>query len=112
MKKLFHFKPFLLLAVIVAAALLLQAYSVPKFDDNNPNIDRPTQEAYSHFNGPHQVPDKDVVTDATGFDNFNISIDNYEMQASTNPNSPLQIFFGVNGGSSQNAWNTSNAGLN
>ena len=112
MKNLFQSKPLLLLAVIVAAAILLQAYDMPRFNDNDPNIDRPTQEAYSHFRAPNQDPLTDVITDATGFDNFNISIDNYEMQASTNPNNPLQLFFGVNGGSGQNAWNSTNGGLN
>lgn len=81
------------------------------FDDDNPMIDQPTREVYEHFVPPSQQNLPMVVTDAQGFDNFNISLDYCEQHISSNPLNPLWLFFGVNG-SPQNAWHSENGGLN
>ncbi|RPI17623.1 MAG: T9SS C-terminal target domain-containing protein [Ignavibacteriae bacterium] len=111
MKKLYSFKVYFVLFIGVIITFLLQAYDIPKFDDNNPNIDQPTREAYSHFQSTGQSSTPLTVTDATGFDNFEMGTDFYEQNATINQNNPLWIFFGVNAGT-QNAWNTTNGGLN
>jgi hypothetical protein len=102
---------FLLLFAVVTGTLLFQAQVPPGhvFDDNNPAIEQPTLESYSHFN-PNLNSQPDVVT-ISDFDNFDIGIDNYEQYGSSNPNNPLWLFFGVNA-SPQNARGTTNGGLN
>jgi hypothetical protein len=52
-----------------------------------------------------------VITDALGFDNFNINTDFYEQMAASSPVNAQWIFYGANG-SPQNAWHTENGGLN
>lgn len=102
-----------LLALLTAVFIFFQG-NIPVghvFDDDNQFIDQPTRESFSHFRPPNQNPLPMVITDAQGFDNFNISVDYYEQQATSNPNNPLWLFFGVNG-SPQNAWNSTNGGLN
>jgi type IX secretion system substrate protein len=79
-------------------------------DDSNPLIDQPTREAFSHFS-PSGNHEPSVITDAQGFDNFDVSVNFYESMAVSNPLNPQWIFFGVNA-SPQNAWNTTNGGLN
>jgi hypothetical protein len=80
------------------------------FHDNDPLLDQPTREVYEHFVPPSQQQ-SDIITNSDGYDNFNIAIDYCEMWAVTNPQNPQWIFYGVNG-SPQNAWNTTNGGLN
>lgn len=80
------------------------------FHDNDPLLDQPTREVYEHFVPPSQQQ-PDVITNSDGYDNFNIGIDYCEMWAVTNPQNPNWIFYGVNG-SPQNAWNSTNGGLN
>ena len=104
----------LLLAAVTSGVLLFQAqeFQTYKFEDNNPYLDQPTRESYSHFHASYQDGNQqDIITDNLGFDNHNVGVDFAEMQAVTNPLNPLDIFFGVNG-SPQNAWNTTNGGLN
>lgn len=100
----------LLLFFVVAGVLLFQA-QIPghNFDDNNPNIEQPTRESFSHFN-PNAGNYPDIVT-LGDFDNFDVGIDNYEQYGSSNPINPLWIFFGANA-SPQNARGTTNGGLN
>lgn len=81
------------------------------FHDNDPLLDQPTREVYEHFVPPSSQQQQDVITNSDGYDNFNIAIDYCEMWAVTNPQNPQWIFYGVNG-SPQNAWNTTNGGLN
>lgn len=78
-------------------------------DYDNPLKDQPTREAYSHFVPPNHQPA--VITDALGFDNYDISINFYESMSAQHPNNPLWLFFGVNA-SPQNAWHSENGGLN
>ncbi len=103
------------LALLTAVFFVFQG-NLPSghvFDDDNPLIDQPTREVYSHFTAPGQQSQPMTVTDAIGFDNFNISLDYCEQHASSNPQNPLWLFFGVNGsGSPQNAWHSENGGLN
>lgn len=99
----------LLLFFIVTGILLFQA-QVPgyNFDDNNPNIEQPTRESFSHFN-PNLNQQPAIVT-INDFDNFDIGVDFYEQYGSSNPNNPLWLFFGANA-SPQNARGSTNGGL-
>jgi hypothetical protein len=99
----------LLLVIVVTGVLLFQA-QVPgqKFDDNNPYIEQPTRESYSHFN-PNAGNLPSIVT-AGDFDNFDVGIDNYEQYGSSNPTNPLWFSFGANQ-SPQNFRGTTNGGL-
>lgn len=74
------------------------------YDESDPYIDRPTREALQHVvNGSDE---SDVITDATGFDNFEIGVDFAEQMLTTNPRNPLQFHFGVNSSSGQDAYYT------
>ncbi len=103
------------LALLTAVFFVFQG-NLPSghvFDDDNPFIDQPTRESYSHFVPPGQQSLPMTITDAQGFDNFDIGSDYYEQQMSSNPINPLWLFFGVNGTSTpQNARNSTNGGLN
>ncbi|HJY63042.1 MAG TPA: sialidase family protein, partial [Ignavibacteria bacterium] len=81
------------------------------YDDNNPLIDRPTKEALSHWEAFQDNDNLDVITDAIGFDNFDIGIDFAETHVVTHPTNTLWIFNSANG-SPQNARYTINGGLN
>ncbi len=101
---------FLVILIVITGVLLFQA-NIPghNFDDNNPNIEQPTRESFSHFRHT-QNPLPSIVT-INDFDNFDVGIDNYEQYGSSNPNNPLWLFFGANA-SPQNARGTTNGGLN
>lgn len=101
---------FLILFLFSAGILLFQA-QIPghKFDDNNPYIEQPTRESFSHFRHNHS-PMPSIVT-INDFDNFDIGVDYYEQYGSSNPLNPLWLFFGANA-SPQNARGTTNGGLN
>ncbi|MBE2217642.1 MAG: T9SS type A sorting domain-containing protein [Ignavibacteria bacterium] len=108
-------KIFLLCFMVAAGILLFQAqdFTGNKHDDNNPYIDQPTLESRMH---PHafQMRDNsgDVITDLSGFDNYDIGIDYAEQHVTSNPLNPLQIFVSANGsGAPQNARNTMDGGL-
>lgn len=111
-----NFTKILLLCFTVTAGILLfqaQDFMVREYDENDPYIDRPTREAYSHIHTMQNDGQQDVITDASGFDNFEIGIDFAEQHATQNPNNPLQLFVSVNGsGAPQNAYWTTNGGLN
>jgi hypothetical protein len=112
-----NFNRILLLAfVVITGALLFQAQDFNGYnfeDDNNPLIDKPTREAFSHFHAMQDDNNFDVITDAQGFDNYDAGTAFAEMYGAVNPVNPLQMFFGVNGsGAPQDAWNTTNGGLN
>ena len=74
------------------------------YDENDPLIDRPTKESMLHV--VHGNDNSDIITDASGFDNFEIGIDNAEQMLVSNPRNPLNMQFGVNGGVGQNAYYT------
>lgn len=80
------------------------------FNDNDPLLDRPTKESYELSQHMHQDGELDVITDAQGFDNFDIGLSNAEQHMSSNPRNPKWIFFGVNSSSAaaQDAYNTTN----
>jgi hypothetical protein len=111
-----NFSKILLLCFIVTAGIALfqaQDFTVHTFDDNNPLIDQPTMEARNHPEAFHHDGQNDVITDALGYDNFEIGIDFAEQHATQNPLNPLQLFVSANGsGSPQNAYWTTNGGLN
>lgn len=111
------FTKILLLCFTVTAGILLfqaQSYNGYNFeDDNNPLIDKPTREAFLHYHAMQNDGEMDVITDAQGFDNYDAGISFAEQHITVNPLNPLQMFFGVNGASApQDAYNTSNGGLN
>ncbi len=109
-----NFTKILLLSFFTAAGVMLfqaQDYMFHNSDDNNPNIDQPTLESRMHYNRFQQIGNHtDVVTDAVGFDNYDIGIDFAEQHVTSNPLNPLQIFVSANG-SPQNARNTMDGGL-
>lgn len=77
------------------------------YDESDPYIDRPTYEASLHVTEGDDV--LDVITDATGFDNFEIGVDFAEQMLVSNPRNPLNMQFGVNNsGTGQNAYYTTN----
>ena len=53
------------------------------FHDNDPLLDQPTREVYEHFVPPNQQQ-QFTVTDADGFDNFNVAVDYCEIWAVNN----------------------------
>lgn len=78
------------------------------YDESDPLIDRPTREALSHV-VENDGSDLDIITDANGFDNFEIGVDFAEQMLVSNPRNPLQMHFGVNNSSTgQNAYYTIN----
>ena len=78
------------------------------YDENDPYIDRPTREALSHVIEKTD-DDLDIITDANGFDNFEIGVDFAEQMLVSNPLNPLQMQFGVNSSvTGQNAYFTGN----
>lgn len=97
--------------IIVCGVLLFQAQNFDgyPFDDNNPNIEQPTRESFSHFNP--NISRQPMVVTLNDFDNFDIGVDYYEQYGSSNPLNPLWIFFGANA-SPQNARGTTNGGIN
>lgn len=100
----------LLLFTAVSGTLLFQA-QIPDghvFDDNNPYIEQPTRESFSHFN-PNADNIPEIIT-LDDFDNFDIGVDFYEQYGSSNPTNPLWLFFGANA-SPQNARGSTNGGL-
>lgn len=112
-----NFTKILLLCSVIAGGILLfqaQDFNGYNFEgDNDPNIDKPTRESYTHFKGHHHTGGEDVITDETGFDNFDLGIDNCETNVVSNPVNPLWIFTSVNGsGTPQNGYRTSNGGIN
>ncbi len=82
--------------------------SIFNYDESDPYIDRPTREALSHVieNTDDQL---DIITDANGFDNFEIGVDMAEQMLVSNPRNPLNMQFGVNNSTTgQNAYYTVN----
>lgn len=76
------------------------------YDESDPLIDRPTKESIEHMvegNG-----ELDIITDAEGYDNFQIGTDNAEQMLVSNPRNPMNMQFGVNGGGGQRAYYTIN----
>ena len=107
------FKIFLTVFTALTGIFLFQAQDYNGYDfryDNDPLKDLPTREAYLHYLS--QVDDgPEVITDALGFDNFDIGIDFAEQHVSSHPTLPLWIFVSANA-SPQNAYWTTNGGLN
>src|SRR4030095_8759661 len=100
----------LMLFAVVFGILLFQAQTSDyPFNDNDPTIEQPTREAFSHFRLNRDPNQQDIVT-VDDFDNFDIGVDFYEQYGSSNPTNPLWIFFGANA-SPQNARGTTNGGL-
>ncbi|HMQ67425.1 MAG TPA: T9SS type A sorting domain-containing protein [Ignavibacteria bacterium] len=76
------------------------------YDESDPLIDRPTREAYQHV--INKSDNLDIITDAEGYDNFQIGVDFAEQMLVSNPRNPQNMQFGVNGGVGQNAYYTIN----
>jgi len=115
MKKLLQLSTnFFRLSLILFSVILFFAFQaqIPDrvFNDDDPLIEQPTRESYTHFTPPNEVM-PDVVT-VNDYDNFNVGTDYWENHVTTNPNNPLWLFFGVNGsGVPQNARGSTDGGL-
>ncbi|MBK6876839.1 MAG: hypothetical protein IPG99_10420 [Ignavibacteria bacterium] len=108
-----------LLALIIVSFIGLQVFQGQKaplpinestfdYDENDPYIDRPTREALTHVSADGD-DDLDIITDANGFDNFEIGVDFAEQMLVSNPRNPLNMQFGVNSSvTGQNAYYTTN----
>ncbi|MCB0725475.1 MAG: T9SS type A sorting domain-containing protein [Ignavibacteriae bacterium] len=104
------FRSLLLVVVVVGGIIVLQGQGEDDywiFNDNDPYLDQPTREAYEHYLHMQHDGNLDVITDANGYDNFDMGVDFAEQNMTSNPRNPKWIFFGVNG-SPQNARNTTN----
>ena len=98
----------LLFAFVIVGSIIFQA------QDNNstrevtePLTDRPTEESMQ-FTRQQLFTQPLTVTDAGGYDNFDIGTNGAEMNMTENPNNPLQFFFGVNS-SPVNQWYSNDA---
>jgi Secretion system C-terminal sorting domain len=102
--------PILILFLLVLVFVFQAQVPNRVFHDDDPLIEQPTQESYSHFNPPAmQSPDVITVND---YDNFDVGTDYWENHVTSNPNNPLWLFFGVNAqGSPQNARGSIDGGL-
>jgi hypothetical protein len=96
-----------ILLAVLGGTVLLKAQTV---DDYDYRFDQPTREYMSTFIPP-QYSYPFVVTDALGYDNFNIGSNYSEQGMTVNPSNPLQMMFGVNGTSALAIWYTTD-GLN
>ncbi len=116
MKKLLHLsQDFFRLGLILFSIIFFFAFQaqIPDrvFNDNDPLLEQPTRESYSHFTPPN-VYSPDVIT-VNDYDNFDVGTDYWENHVTSNPNNPLWLFFGVNAsGVPQNARGTTDGGLN
>ncbi|MBS1516829.1 MAG: T9SS type A sorting domain-containing protein [Bacteroidetes bacterium] len=114
--KIKTYRSFKLIRVIFLPVLLISVFifqgqfSGTVFDDDNPTIEQPTLESYMNYLNNSNPNTPSVVT-IGDYDNFDVGIDNWEQNATINPNNPQWIFFGVNA-SPQNARFTTNGGLN
>ncbi|MGA2667418.1 MAG: T9SS type A sorting domain-containing protein [Ignavibacteria bacterium] len=97
----------LLLIMALGGTMLLQAQPL---NDNDYRFDLPTKKYLNTFIPPqYMVPM--TVTDANGYDNFQIGTNYSEQGMTVNPNNPLQMMFGVNNTSALSIWYTTD-GLN
>lgn len=103
-------KVIVILLLAFATGIFQGQYSGQIFRDDDPNIEQPTLESYLHYKNNHNDNSNDVVT-INDYDNFDIGVDFWEQNATTNPENPLWIFFGANA-SPQNARITTNGGVN
>jgi Secretion system C-terminal sorting domain len=92
------FRIFSLCFAVITGILLFQAqdFNSRVFNDNDPYIDQPTREYYSHFRFNPPSNEVDVLTDASGFDNFDAGNDQAEQHLSHNPQNVNWLFMGVN----------------
>ncbi len=103
----------LILFISLAGVILFQAQNFkPLTGDNDYRFDQPTYQYLTTFHQPKQLNQSDVVTDATGYDNFDISVDFCEQSMVTNPLNPLQFYLFVNLSSGLISRYSTNAGQN
>lgn len=96
----------------VVGVLLFQAQNFkPVAGDNDHRFDQPTYEYLNSFKAPRTTTQLDVVTDAVGFDNFDMGTDYAEQSLVMNPLNPIQMFMGVNSSSGMNHRYSTNGGL-
>jgi hypothetical protein len=76
-------KTALLLFILSVFIIFFQAQLPDGSNDNNPYIEQPTREAYSHFVPPHQFPEVVTIND---YDNFDVNVDFYEQQVTSRGN--------------------------
>ena len=98
-------KTTLLTLFLFCAVWMFQAFEI-KTTDDNVNVDVPiVNPAYMYrlqnYNQPQPLI---VVTDAQGFDNYNMGTDFAESYVSENPNNPFGMFHNFNGLSGSPGW--------
>jgi len=100
-----------LLTLTVSFIIFQGQYKGHIFNDDDPTIEQPTLESFlsNMNNNNNHTPSTVTIND---YDNFDIGIDFWEQNATTNPNNALWFFFGANSSSGQNARGTTNGGLN
>jgi hypothetical protein len=91
MKNYFRFA--LLCLIITGGILIFQAQDINYRDD--PRFDRMPENIQS-VQRPYISSSPFVITDALGFDNFDVGINTAEQWITQNPNNSLQMIFGVN----------------
>ena len=103
-----------LFILIMSVAVMLfqgQYYGSHVFDDDNPDIEQPTLEAFMSYRNSNYGSSSSSIVTINDYDNFDIGIDFYEQNATINPDNALLYFFGANA-SPQNARITTNGGIN
>lgn len=80
--------------LIAAGIFIFQAQDINNYEDD-PRFDR-IPENFRSLQRPYISPAPFVITDAQGFDNFDVGIHNAEQWITQNPNNSLQMIFGVN----------------
>ena len=107
LKRTKRLRVLLLLTAALGGVILFQAQTT---DDYDYRFDQPTREYMNTFIPP-QYTYPMTVTDAQGYDNFQIGTNYAEQGMTVNPNNPLQMMFGVNNTSALGIWYTTD-GLN
>jgi hypothetical protein len=103
-----YFGSVIFLCVLMGLALPLYAQGT----DNGLYDNIKGLELYPPGYSPRVPPSSiQVITTQDGYDNFDVGIDNAEQHIDANPNNPLQMVFGVNGGSGSTWRHTEDAGL-
>ncbi|HJY63835.1 MAG TPA: T9SS type A sorting domain-containing protein [Ignavibacteria bacterium] len=91
--------------IAVSGLFLFQAQDINYGDD--PRFDQVPADMQNYHRFPTN-PEPLVVTDAFGFDNFDVGINNAEQWITQNPNNSFQMIFGVN----STNWYHSEDGIN
>ncbi|MEP7145596.1 MAG: T9SS type A sorting domain-containing protein [bacterium] len=87
MKTVFILVLFISIALISSGDLISQS--------DNPNLDQPPRQYWDHISNVLTRP-ASVITDNSGYDNFDLGVDFAEVHISENPRNPLWFFLAYN----------------